>query len=103
MIVLVCIVLFDSMVVMTTGYVLSRRIKAATKALEQAAHEAVAAAAGDVKNELLALLPQRPTLKSVVDKNGVRALSIFLAGFGVDTEPLQEMSERVFGRSVSDS
>lgn len=103
MIVMVCIVLFDSVVVMTTGFLLSRRIKKAVAALEQAAHQAVGDAAEEVKDQLLELLPHRPGIKDLIDKNGVRALSTFFAGFGVDTEPLEEMSKRVFGRDVQRS
>jgi hypothetical protein len=87
------LVVIDSIIVLSVGFMLKRLLLRATRNLETIATEAVISAAEDVRNELVKLLPKRPDVNESVRKAapGVSALGGFL---GLDMSPLAEYVER---------
>lgn len=86
----ILLVVIDSIIVLSVGFMLKRVLLKATRNLETVAAEAVTTAAEDVRKELVKMLA-RPQLDAKRAAPAISALGGFL---GLDMAPLQDLIDR---------
>lgn len=80
----------DPIVIGITGFILMKKIKRVVASLEGVARSAVGGAAETVRDEIVKLLPHRPTMS----KEGRRAIGALGAFFGVPESDLKHLEKQ---------
>lgn len=77
----------DPIVIGITGFILMKKIRKVVESLQTVAESAVGGAAETVREEIIKLLPHRPTMS----KEGRRAMGVLGALYGVSADDLKHL------------